>query len=83
MEETRTIDDLEMLEELKKKLYDTLGNKPHPSSVGALLKVIEMKKKLSVSGKAEKRFWDMINELRQETLTKKRRPGTAKKQKAD
>ena len=75
------MDDLDMLEELKNKLYESLGTKMNPASVGALLKVIEMKKKLSVSGKAEKRFWDMINELREETLTKKRRPGTAKKKK--
>jgi len=63
------LSDLEILEELRNRLYQAItGNKDQPK-VGDLLKVMDMKKKLSVEGRAEKKFWEMINRLRQEELT--------------
>ena len=49
------------------------------SKVGDLLKVIELKRKLSVEGKGEKKFWDMVNKLRQEELSKPKKSASAKK----
>lgn len=71
MEEEKNLTDLEMLEDLKQKIHK--GLKYKSVKIGDLLKVIDMKNKLSVTGKAEKKFWDMIDELRRETL-----PGGAK-----
>ena len=66
----KSLDDLEILEYLKDKLYRAIENdKPQPK-VGDLLKVIELKRKLAVTGKAEKKFWDMINAIRKEELTR-------------
>jgi hypothetical protein len=69
MENTATHDDLEILEELKQKFYKEISQSKTPPKVGELLKVIEMKSKLSVAGKAEKKFWEMINKIRQEELS--------------
>lgn len=77
MSEDKKLSDLEMLEDLKQKIHKGLKEKDF--KVGDLLKVIEMKNKLSVTGKAEKKFWDMIDELRQETLPKNKKGGKAKK----
>ncbi len=71
-------DDLEILEDLKEKLYGAILNDEPPPKVGDLLKVIEMKNKLSVTAKAEKKFWDMIDEIRKEELSGKKRPVSRK-----
>ncbi|MEW5923764.1 MAG: hypothetical protein AB1746_07240 [Candidatus Zixiibacteriota bacterium] len=77
MSEDKKMSDLEMLEDLKHKIHEGLEKKGY--KVGDLLKVIEMKNKLSVTGKAEKKFWNMIDELRQETLPKSKKNGKTRK----
>ena len=78
-EEDKPRDDLDILEDLKKKIYDALDVKKNPPKVGDLLKVIEMKSKLSVTGKAEKKFWEMINKIRQGELSEKSKSRTRKR----
>jgi hypothetical protein len=73
MVKKRHPDDLEILEDLKEKLYGAILNDTPLPKVGDLLKVIEMKNKLSVTAKAEKKFWDMIDEIRKEELSGKKR----------
>ena len=78
-EEDKPRDELDILEDLKKKIYDALDVKKNPPKVGDLFKVIEMKSKLSVTGKAEKKFWDMINKIRQGELSGKTKNRTRKR----
>ncbi len=66
----KKLDDIDILEDLESRIYSAIVNDEQPPKVGELLKVIEMKRKLSVEGKAEKIFWDMVNQLRREELTK-------------
>ena len=77
-------DDLEILEDLKNRLYQAIINDEPIPKVGDLLKVIEMKNKLSVSGKAEKKFWEMIDRIRRKELAnrEKHKPTDEGKQKA-
>jgi len=84
MTEERNYGDLEIIEDLKKSLYDDFKNekKRKDVKIGDILKVIEMKSKLSVAGKAEKKFWEMIDELRRETLGDKRKARTTGKKKS-
>ncbi len=91
MADNNNMSDLEMLEALRNRIYEAITkNEPLPK-VGELLKIIEMKNKLTVAGKAEKKFWDMINTLREEKLggkskdkpNKDKRVGILKKKKAD
>ena len=69
----KELDDIEILENLKNRIYQAIVNNEPPPKVGELLKVIEMKKKMSVEGQAEKKFWDLINRIRTEELGKGRR----------
>lgn len=72
-------DDLDILEDLKKKIYNAIKNNEPQPKVGDLLKVIELKRKLSVEGKGEKKFWDMVNKIRQEELSKPKISASDKK----
>ncbi|GEM_PF-2130234 len=91
MTDDNRYDDIVILERLKRLLYDTIVGEPEPETdeiaklnpkhipkVGELLKVIEMKKKLAIEGKAEKKFWERLNQIRTEELTKKPRSGKRK-----
>jgi hypothetical protein len=75
----QNLDDLEILEDLKKMIYEAIKNKKSQPKVGDLLKVIELKRKLAVSGKAEKKFWDMINSIRKDELSKPAKTSVRKK----
>lgn len=83
-QDEKIVDDLDILEDLKQKIYNAIKNdKPQPK-VGDLLKVIELKRKLSVEGKGEKIFWNMVNKIREEELGKPKKSGSTKnKQKGD
>ncbi len=78
-QDEKKTDDLDILEDLKKRIYDAIKNNTSQPKVGDLLKVIELKRKLSVEGKGEKKFWDMVNKLRQEELSKPKKSASAKK----
>nr|MBN2276853.1 hypothetical protein [candidate division Zixibacteria bacterium] len=71
--------DIEILENLKRRIYEAICENPGSPKLGDLLKVMEMKNKLSVSGKAEKKFWEMINRIRDEELPGKKKPVPTKK----
>jgi hypothetical protein len=79
MEKNNQTDDLEILEDLKQELYEKIKNDKTQVKVGDLLKVIEMKNKLSVTGKAEKKFWEMINKIRKEELSDKSKSNSRKR----
>jgi hypothetical protein len=64
------LDDIVILEELKMKIYNDLNGDKPTMKVGDLLKIIELKNKLSISGRAEKKFWKMVNQIRREGLTR-------------
>jgi len=78
MSDAEPLSDLEILEELRNILYNAIRDKESQPKVGDLLKVIELKRKLSVEGKGEKQFWDMVNKIREKELNKPPRK-TAKK----
>ncbi len=71
--------DLEILEYLKNELFKEFKGDKTKVKVGDLLKVIEMKNKLSVTGKTEKKFWEMINKIREEELSDKGKRITGKR----
>lgn len=78
-QEKKKIDDLDLLEDLKKRIYNAIiEDEPQPK-VGDLLKVIELKRKLSVEGKGEKKFWEMVNKLRKDELTESKKSASVKK----
>jgi hypothetical protein len=64
--------DLEILEKVKnkivKKIEDGIENGNVKLKVGDLLKVIEMQRKISSDTKAEEKFWEMVEQIRQEEL---------------
>jgi len=74
----QAVDDLEILESLKNKIYNAIMNDDTIPKVGDLLKIIEMKNKLDISGQAEKQFWDLIEQVRQKGLPGKCRKTTKK-----
>ncbi len=63
-----SLSDLEMLEKVRNILYQEFQKDKSTMKVSDLMKVIELKKKLAVTGKSEKKFWDMVNDARQEEL---------------
>ncbi|UCD16385.1 MAG: hypothetical protein JSV44_07925 [Candidatus Zixiibacteriota bacterium] len=69
MAKERSLDDIEILERLRDDLYQAIMDNEPNAKVGDLVKVIELKRKLTVSGKAEKKFWDMINSIRKGELS--------------
>jgi hypothetical protein len=71
--------DLDILDYIKNRLYKEFRSDNSEVKVGDLLKVLEMKNKLSVTGKAEKIFWEMINKIREEELTDKGKKTTRKR----
>jgi hypothetical protein len=77
-EEKEQHSDLEILEFLKNKLFHEFKEDKSNVKVGDLLKVLEMKNKLSVTGKAEKKFWEMINKIREAELSGKGKKRTKK-----
>lgn len=80
-QEKRLTDDLDILEDLKNEIYETIRKNVAQSKVGDLVKVIELKRKLSVEGKGEKKFWEMVNKIRQEELDKPKKSVSSKKSK--
>ena len=68
------LDDQSILENILQKLYKLFDEQPSDVKVGDILKVIELKHKLTVTGPGEKKFWAMIEQVRQEKLPQG--PGT-------
>lgn len=60
--------DQEMLDYIKKSIMDQIQDDPHTLKVGDLLKILEIQKKLSSDSKAEEKFWEVIEQIRQEEL---------------
>ena len=78
-ENQQKIGDDEILEKLKMKYYEIILSGKQPPKVGDLLKIIELQNKLKVSGEAEKKFWDMINKVREKGLSEKKTLNPKKK----
>jgi len=70
--EGRNLDDLGMLKSIRDDMYDKLKKEMEKPKVGDLLRVIEMKQKLSVQDQGEKKFWEMVNRVRGEELNKQK-----------
>jgi len=60
--------DLEILQKLKDAFMDQLENGEIKLKVGDLLKVLEIQKKLKSDSSAEEKFWEIIEQIRQEEL---------------
>ncbi|MBN2227096.1 MAG: hypothetical protein JW763_06995 [candidate division Zixibacteria bacterium] len=65
---TAQMSDLDILQDLRNLLFDAITKNEKQPKVGDLLKVIELKRKLSVAGKSEQDFWNMIDSLRKREL---------------
>ena len=65
---TVQMNDLDILQDLRNRLFDAITNNEKQPKVGDLLKVIELKRKLAVAGKSEQDFWNMIDSLRKKEL---------------
>jgi hypothetical protein len=63
--------DLEVLEEIQKKIVEELRSKKLNPRVGDLLKALELKLKLKLPEKDKKQIWELINQLREEELKSK------------
>jgi hypothetical protein len=68
MSDNEKLNGLEILEMIIKKFDDDFAGNIEKIKIGDLLKVIELKEKLSVTGTAERTFWKMINKLRENEL---------------
>lgn len=62
------IGDQALLEEIKKKIMKQVKSGRIKLKVGDFLKILEIQKKLSSDSKTEEKFWEVIEQLRQEEL---------------
>ncbi len=62
----KSISDLEMLDDIRNKLYDDFNDNFPKKKVGELVKVIQLKNKLTVTKKSRKNLWDMVEDVRRE-----------------
>ena len=60
--------DKELLDFLKEKITEEIDAGKIKLKVGDLLKVLEIQKKLSTDTKAEEKFWEVIEQIRQREL---------------
>jgi len=88
-ETSPNFDDLHALDYICNELFTLYKTNHELVKVGDLLKAIEIRRKLSVSGTGEKIFWEMINKLREEELAgppdpsaRRKRPGRGKQKTA-
>jgi len=65
---TRDVSDLEILERMIKEFGRQQKKKYCDIEVRDVLKAIQLKHKLDPSGKGEKIFWELIDQLREEEL---------------
>jgi len=60
--------DNELLNDIKGRISEQIQRGTIKLKVGDLLKIIELQKKLSSDSGAEEKFWDVIEQIRQEGL---------------
>ncbi len=60
--------DQELLYEIKKEIWGQIQSGEIKMKVGDLLKVLEIQKKLASDSSAEEKFWELIEQIRQEEL---------------
>jgi hypothetical protein len=60
--------DQDMLDEIKKKIMNQIKSGKIKLKVGDLLKIFEIQKRLSSDTKTEEKFWEVIEQIRQEEL---------------
>ena len=60
--------DKEFLDFIKERISEQIQRGKIELKVGDLLKIIELQKKLSSDSKAEEKFWEVIEQIRQEGL---------------
>ena len=76
-------EDLSMLDDLIKRCYEELLKSfKENAKLGDFIKMIEMRRKLAPSDTDQKKFWNMLEKIRQEALSKtkgrtKKRTGKA------
>ena len=60
---------IEILDDLIAKSYKTISSEPKKlNKVGELLKMIKERRELTPTDVEQKKFWQMINKIRRETL---------------
>ena len=62
--------DLQLLDGLIEKFFEKLKKKGFEPTAQDVIKAIQLKQKLSQTSEAEKIFWGLIDELREEELGK-------------
>lgn len=60
--------DNEVLEKIKRIIWKQVHNGKIKLKVGDLLKILEIQKKLASDSSAEEKFWEIIEQIRQEEL---------------
>lgn len=60
--------DFERLEVIKNKFMEKIEKNEITLKVGDFLKILELQKRLSEDASAERKFWEIIEEIRQEEL---------------
>jgi uncharacterized protein YaaW (UPF0174 family) len=60
--------DQEMLQKIKERIWEQINKGEIKLKVGDLLKVLEIQKKLASDSSAEEKFWELIEQIRQEEL---------------
>lgn len=60
--------DLEIIEYLKNLIVSEIQEGTIKLKVGDLLKILEIQKRLSSDSSAEKKFWEVIEQIRKEEL---------------
>lgn len=69
--ESKQISDLRLLELLINKFIEKLEKNGFEPKVQDALKAIQLKQKLAQTSEAEKLFWELLDQLRNEELGKK------------
>lgn len=60
--------DQELLQKLKDTIWEQVEGGQIKLKVGDLLKILEIQKKLASDSSAEEKFWEIIEQIRQEEL---------------
>ncbi|SYZ72434.1 hypothetical protein TRIP_C20549 [Candidatus Zixiibacteriota bacterium] len=81
-EKAESYTDLEMMEIMINDLFEKFRNNSKGVKVGDIMKIMEYKRKITLSDKSERKFWEMINGIREAHLAggkKKKSSGAEKK----
>lgn len=82
-ESTETHSDLRMLDDLCRTYYKALlKEKGKNAKIGDFIKMVELRRKLAPADADQRKFWEMLDKVRQDTLGKPKKRTAKRRKKA-